>query len=157
MSKNFLYAISILSAFSSIYRAAGYDVKIYFISAEGAIALARATSDWGDLLCGYLNTPENTPDTPILKAGRSKFISWELCASVSSSISYVFGVREGQVYEPNSSGKYMGFMPREEGLFGGTTNDYSQGFHDYIMHYFSFDPESGKFIFMEGSEHSIFD
>lgn len=142
---------------ASAYRAAGYDVKIYFISTEGAIALARATSDWGDALYGYLNTPENTPDTPILKAGRSKFISWELCASGSSSISYVFGVREGKVYEPDISGKYMGFMPREEGLFGGTTNDFSQGFHDYIMHYFYFDPESGEFIFMEGSEHSIFD
>ena len=90
-------------------------------------------------------------DNPIHQAGVSKFITWELDAMGSGSTSIVLGVKNGMVYEPKVSGRYMRFLPTDDGRFCGFTHDFSQG-HAYVENYFSFNEKSKEFVFDSNSK-----
>lgn len=91
----------------------------------------------------------------MVSAGKNKYIVWELSAGGSESISYVYGVKDGVVYEPEISGKYMDFHEKanqgenSDGMvhdeYIALINDYSTGYHKYIGVLFAFDSDTGEF------------
>ena len=126
------------------------DTKIYFVDSLGNISCVRETTWQGSRLYGYLlsQVPESTnkADDFFLSAGTSKFITWEVSACGSGSLSIILGVRDGKAYEPEISEHYMSFKQNELGEFIGLTSDFSKGFHDYIEHAFLFDETNGQFV-----------
>lgn len=106
------------------------EVKIYFVSSDNQITLLKEDT-YGNFNGSYESKP-------------NKFIAWEEHANGSGSISYIYGVKNGNAYEPQISGKYGGFG-EENGKFWGYTSDFSQGFHDYIYSYFEFDERTKEF------------
>lgn len=120
------------------------NVKIYYVSSEGNVVCMNPN------LYGYPTTEE------LLTAGNSKFFLWEASGGGSGSITYVYGVKDGQAYEPEVSGCYMCFgtsldymgitgETQPEGTYVGFTSDFSKGYHDYIPSYFLYDENSGEF------------
>lgn len=115
------------------------NVDVWFIDSSGSCILRLEDT------YGYLHKEK-------LVAENRKFLVWERSAGGSGSLSFIFGVREGEAYEPNISGEYMcfgfdintGACNRE--VFNGYTSDFSKGYHDYIPTEFEFDVDSGEFI-----------
>lgn len=112
------------------------EVNIYFISSDNQITLEKINT------YGYLSG--------FCEADQHKFIVWEQSAGGSGSVSYIFGVRNGQAYELQISGKYMDFH-EENKRYVGYTGDFSKGYHDYIPSYFIFDDKTNEFV-MEARE-----
>lgn len=112
----------------------GYSrADIWFVDSRGNCLLAKAD------LYGYLREA--------VAAGDQKFLVWELSANGSGSLSYIFGLRDDEVYEPYISEKYMDFQyDTDNDRYIGYTSDFSQGYHDYLVTAFSFDRETGEFI-----------
>ncbi len=93
-----------------------------------------------------------------MQAGNHKFLLWELSANGSGSVTYVYGADRGLPYEPAISGRYMCFGMQSGWLTGdalvlpdsntyvGYESDFSQGYHDYIPHYFAFDEATIQFV-----------
>lgn len=118
------------------------NVHIWFVSSGGN------TNRIGEYeFCGYLGNEEQ-----LLQADSQKFVIWEANGGGSGSTSYIFGVRNGEAYEPNISSIYEFFeddyMEHEEydDCYVGYSNDFSAGYHQYPPHYFKFDPSTGEFI-----------
>lgn len=109
----------------------GGDVNIYFVSSDNQVTLERRNT------FGYLNN--------LCENNQHKCIVWEESAGGSGSVSYIFGVRNGQAYELQISGRYMDFH-EEDGIYVGYTGDFSKGYHDYIPSYFIFDDETNEFV-----------
>lgn len=115
------------------------DVNIWFLDSSGNCNLIF------DNTYGYLHDEK-------LVADNQKFMVWEQSGGGSGSTSYVFGVKNGAVYEPAISGNYMSFGTDLEsgtatsGVFYGYTSDFSKGYHDYIPTTFIFDAASGEFV-----------
>ena len=107
------------------------NVDIWFINSEGNCT--QIASD----LYGSLH---NSIDT-----GNEKFIVWEKTAGGSGSASYIYGYRNGLVYEPKISGSYEWFR-YEDGKYFAEKSDFSQGYHDWITYEFIYDAESNEFI-----------
>lgn len=112
----------------------GYSrADIWFVDSRGNCQLAKAD------LYGYLREA--------VAAGDQKFLVWELSANGSGSLSYIFGLRDDEFYEPYISEKYMDFQyDTDNDRYIGYTSDFSQGYHDYLVTAFSFDRETGEFI-----------
>lgn len=112
----------------------GYSsADIWFVDSRGNCILTKAD------LYGYLRET--------VAAGDQKFLVWELSANGSGSLSYIFGLRDDEVYEPYISEKYMDFQyDTDNDRYIGYTSDFSQGYHDYLVTAFSFDRETGEFI-----------
>lgn len=74
-----------------------------------------------------------------LAAGQQEFIVWH----GPDTVSYVFGVRDNQPYEPEISGKYMFFwtVKYDDAIYTGTTSDNRHP-------EFVFDRETGEFVEM---------
>ena len=81
----------------------------------------------------------------LVDTGTQKFLVFEQSAGGSGSISYVFGVWNGAVYEPAVSGNVQGFC-KEGSEYVSYESDFSQGFHDYVRTVYRFDEGSGEFI-----------
>lgn len=123
-------------------------VKIYFIASNNAIFLEKYGLDNGDAIFGLLPERDkiaNDPEAVFLKCGNQKFLVWEVSGGGSSSISLVFGVKDGIPYEPAISGKYQWFHQEEDGTYVGTISDFSKGYHDYIDCVFTFNSSTGEF------------
>lgn len=126
------------------------NVKVYFISDEGRSQLVRDHHRNDMDLYGHL-TMEN-----LLEVETHKYLLWELDAGGSGSLTYIFGVKNGQPYEPEISGtlmafatpaSYMGILDTvSSGQYVGYKNDFSQGYHDYIPHYYQFDVDRAEFV-----------
>lgn len=110
------------------------DVQIYFINSEG-----EAEAQLQQPTTGYLMNGD------LLKAGGCQFLVWENSGGGSGSTSSIFGVRDGEVYEPEISGKYMTFQQEGE-RYVGYVSDFSTGHHEYIAHGFAFNPTTGEFV-----------
>lgn len=124
------------------------NVKIYFIDSSGAMFCVKNSTYSGDALFGQLQNHEklsSSPDKVFLTAGNQKFIVWEIDGGGSSSISVIFGVRNGASYQPKVSGHYQWFHCSSDGVYTGTLSDFSQGYHDYIDVTFRFNSSTGEF------------
>lgn len=127
-----------------------YNVKIYFINSAGNVSCVKDSAYGGGSLFGQLQNYEKlTADSEkvFLKAGKQKFIVWEIDGGGSSSVSVVLGVRNDAPYQPKISGKYQYFhRSNDDGnVYIGTTSDWSQGYHDYTDVSFSFNASTGEF------------
>lgn len=130
------------------------DVYIYYISPEG---ICYCPTEY-DELYGDLTLRLDEPKGTLLCAGKYKFLLWELTAGGSGSLTYVLGADKGIPYEPSISRSYMFFGLKTDLLSGdgtiltdadtyvGYTSDFSQGYHDYIPHYFVFNEEQREFL-----------
>ena len=118
------------------------ECELYFIT-QGNVNLLE-----GDLH-GHSREP--------IDAGNYKFFLWEIHAGGSGSSTVVYGVKDGKPYENPLSKTLMMFGTlAEDGAFKGITHDFSQGWHDYIVHYYSFDDRKLEFNEIVGREHSEF-
>lgn len=113
------------------------NVGVWFIDCEGNCTEVMADT------YGYLHQQK-------ISAGRQKFIVWEMSGGGSGSVSYIFGIRDGNPYEPQISGQYMQFETAkyDDAVYVGQTSDFSMGYHNYITTEFVFDSESGEFVEM---------
>lgn len=122
------------------------DVHIYYISNDGFVTDVNQ----GNILYGYLGTE-------LLDTGSAKFIVWEVSGGGSGSISYIYGVKNGQPYEPEISRCYMCFGKSLEYMgvssesaipdsYIGYRSDFSNGYHQDIPYYFTYDSSSHEFI-----------
>ena len=107
---------------------------IYFISSSNEVTCL--VSD----IYGYLSTQDE-----FVQAGDSLFLVWELSAGGSGSVSYIFGVRDGETYEPEISQCYMIFKSYN-GTYYALTSDWSEGWHDYDMLTFEYNDGTGEFV-----------
>lgn len=126
------------------------NVKIYFISASGSVTCVkdRAYGSSNTALFGQLRNHDDLasdPESVFLKGGKQKFIIWEIDGGGSSSVSVIFGVRNGASYQPKVSGNYQWFHEKSSGVYIGTKSDWSNGWHDYIDYTFTFDASTGEF------------
>lgn len=118
-----------------------YDgVNIHFVDSSGNWENVTPVNNMREDFWGYLG--EETLDT-----GNGKFIVWELYANGSGSLSYILGVRDGAVYEPDISRTCEWFTYAEyRDYYYALTNDFSQGWHDYVSLYYVFDADTGQFL-----------
>ncbi len=127
------------------------DVEIYYLYFENDSAtcvLYMDTAPHGVNLYGKLgSTPESGSDSNLTIGGNTaRFIVWELDASGSGTTSIILGVRNGQVYQPQISGDYMSFSQQGDNMYHAYTSDFSNGYHEYIDHYFTLNEATGEFI-----------
>lgn len=112
----------------------------------------------------YFNSKGESTDIPITNRGDSPtffgyvtgdkivetetrdYLVWEKDAFGSSSISYIFSVKNGEYFEPEISGEYMSFGLQSDGSFKGWKSDFSAGYQDYIETEFVQDKNSGEFL-----------
>lgn len=81
-----------------------------------------------------------------MKAGKQKFIVWEIDGGGSASISVILGVKNGASYQPKVSGNYQYFHKDEsKQCYVGTKSDFSNGYHEYIDYFFRFNESTGEF------------
>ena len=80
----------------------------------------------------------------VQEIGGCKFLVWENSGGGSGSLSSIFGVRDGEAYEPEISEKYMMFQQEGE-QYVGYVSDFSAGYHEYIAHGFAFNTQTGEF------------
>ncbi|MCD7846114.1 MAG: hypothetical protein LUG57_09785 [Oscillospiraceae bacterium] len=111
------------------------NVNIYFQSSDGEITELQSDT------YGYLRG-ENYLDT-----GNGKFLVWEVSAGGSGSSSLIYGVKNGQIYEPALSGSVMNFdfVYESTNTYCGITSDWSNGYHDYTEHVFLYNSDTGEF------------
>ncbi len=126
------------------------NVKIYFVSASGSVSCVKdkAYGNNNTALFGQLRNHEtltSNPENVFLKCGNQKFIIWEIDGGGSSSISVIFGVRNGVSYQPKVSGNYQWFHKETTDTYIGTKSDWSNGYHEYIDYKFSFNAFTGEF------------
>lgn len=107
------------------------NVNIYFVSSDNQVTLEKTNT------FGYLNN--------LCEVNQYKYIVWEESAGGSESVSYILGVKSGQAYELQISGRYMDFH-KENKTYVGYTGDFSKGYHDYIPSYFTFDEKAKEFV-----------
>ena len=81
----------------------------------------------------------------IVKAGNHFYFVWEKSGGGSSSVSHVYGVKDGAFFEANISKKYMDFGRNKDGELFAWSNDWSKGYHDIIEHVFEYDPDTRVF------------
>jgi len=124
------------------------NVKIYFVSSAGKISCVKDSAYGGGALFGKLQNYEklaSDTESVFLNCGSQKFIIWEIDGGGSSSVSVILGVRNGASYQPKASGKYQWFHKNADGTYTGTTSDFSNGYHEYIDHTFTFNAAAGEF------------
>lgn len=122
-----------------------YDtVTICFVASDGTVTPVRSTRRDGSPLYGYLHTRDDQPN--LLETDGVKFLCWEISAGGSGSLTVLFGVRDGQAYEPSVSDQYMEFNRSIDGDITGLTSDFSNGVHEYVPHTFTFDPATAQFV-----------
>ena len=74
------------------------------------------------------------------------FFNVEKQKAQTSSVSYLYGVKNGQAYELGISGKYMGFYFDENmGKYIATNSYYSDSGHQYDEIYFDYNKDTGEF------------
>lgn len=120
---------------------------VYYITPDGYIFCVQKNASDGSWLYGGLADDENyasDPQSCLMTAGSQKFLRWEISAGGSSSVTAVYGVKDGIPYQPEISEDYQWFH-EENGKYYGTTSDFSKDYHDYIDHEFTFDAASGEF------------
>jgi len=114
-------------------RLVNYDTcQLWYADKSGARMLE-------DDLYGYAGNSGST-----VTAGADKFIVWELSAGGSGSQSIIYGVRDGEPYQPLISRKYEWFCCAD-GKFQAQTNDLRPDYHAYVTHYFDYDASTGEF------------
>lgn len=112
-------------------------VSIYYISADGKCK-SIADGESG-MLSTYLGKD-------VLDTGSRRFVVWCHNVGGSTSSSYIYGVKGGDVYEPSVSGKYDYFSPAlGDNRYTAEMSDRSQGYLDHLMKSFTFDAASGEF------------
>ncbi len=123
------------------------DVDIWFVSSAGECTLAK--SDTFGLL------------KETITVDNGSFITWCATAGGSSSTDYVFGCKDGELFEPEVSGKYAGFGDRtmdysfSDVNYFDTLNCNYIGYHDYLSDYnghiwdpiaFDYDEKTREFV-----------
>jgi len=81
----------------------------------------------------------------IFKTNNHFYFVWEKFGGGSSSVSYVYGVKDGSFCEANISKKYMDFGRNENGEIFAWSDDWSKGYHDIIEHVFKYNPDTREF------------
>lgn len=106
------------------------NAELWFVDGNRELKLA-------DDIYGYPNG--------IQKDKKYAFLSLEKSAGGSGSVSYVYGVREGEPVKMNVSERFGDFLAVGEYKYTGVTDDFSEGFHNYITTEFVFDSEEFEF------------
>ena len=112
------------------------NVTIYFIDSDGKVTLASEPGS------GYFGC-EEYGDERILDTGSDKFLLWEWYAGGIYSISYIFGVRNGDFRTPKCNQHYYGFhfdTDHYEAYL-----DYPEYAHDSDLFWMMYDETAGEF------------
>lgn len=113
----------------------GYDIhglRLYFITPDGQASCIGTL----DILFGYGGMqPSSVMDT-----GSAKFLT---LGGADGQETWLYGVRAGEAYQPEVSGKHAEFRMTEDGEFFAQPHEGGEG---YYMTFFGFDPATGEFI-----------
>ncbi|MCM1258600.1 MAG: hypothetical protein NC307_12190 [Roseburia sp.] len=109
-----------------------HDLKLYFIPPDGQASCIGTL----DILFGYGGMqPSRVMDT-----GSARFLSF---GGADGQETWLYGVRDGEAYQPEVSGKHAEFRMTEDGRFFAQPHEGGEG---YYMTFFEFDPATGEFI-----------
>lgn len=83
----------------------------------------------------------------LLSVDNAKFLLWSKTAGGSGATTYLFGVKNGTLYQPKVSGTHDSFYYNENmDCYIGTTSNFSHNGHEYIPSYYEYDMATGEFI-----------
>ena len=126
------------------------NVAVYYISNSAFVTQCDSSdkTGTGTLMSGFL---QKYGYGDLLKAGNSKFIVWIENYGGSGSIAHIYGVKNGQAYEPQISKcyDYVSYVDYDLGnsnKFVMGKNDHSTGGLNFIEYYYQFDIESREFV-----------
>ena len=111
----------------------GYPTaEIWFINSSGE--------------CSCLKKDVNLSMNAVITAGDRTIFNVEKQEAQTSSVSYLYGVKNGQAYELNISGQYMGFnFNKDTGKYIAMSSYYSNSGHQYDEIYFAYSKDTGEF------------
>ena len=111
----------------------GYPTaEIWFINSSGE--------------CSCLKKDVNLSMNVVITAGDRTIFNVEKQEAQTSSVSYLYGVKNGQAYELNISGQYMGFnFNKDTGKYTAMNSYYSNSGHQYDEIYFAYSKDTGEF------------
>lgn len=110
-----------------------YDkVSVWFINNYREIAIVE-TELWG------------FPINEIINIGKQSFYTWEVSGGGSNSLTSIFGVKDGNFYQPEISARYMAFQKCENGDLCMAYEDYFTDRHRYDEIYFELNENIGEF------------
>lgn len=129
-----------------------YDVCIYFINSRGNI-LEVSSDNIADTpqfsFYGYLGSANENGEPQLITVSQDginqKFLVWELSANGSASVSVIWGVWGGRMYEVFPSGQYMCFQQNEDGSYSALISSLTDEGHVYNDLFFEFDTDTGIF------------
>lgn len=110
-----------------------YDrVSVWFINNYREVSIVE-TELWG------------FPINEIIHIGKQSFYTWEVSGGGSNSLTSIFGVKDGNFYQPEISAKYMAFQKCENGDLCSAYEDYFTDRHRYDEVYFELNENIGEF------------
>ena len=111
----------------------GYPTaEIWFINSSGE--------------CSCLKKDVNLSMNALITAGDKTIFNVEKQEAQTSSVSYLYGVKNGQAYELNISGQYMGFnFNKDTGKYIAMNSYYSNSGHQYDEIYVAYSKDTGEF------------
>lgn len=129
-----------------------YDVYIYFINSKGNV-LEVSSDNIADVpqfsFYGYLGSANENGEPQLVTVSKDgvhqKFLVWELSANGSASVSVIWGVWGGRLYEVFPSGQYMCFQQAEDGSYSALVSGFTDEGHVYNDLFFEFDTDTGNF------------
>ena len=134
------------------------DFQIWFVSSDGTLTDMNAQIADDDQR-GYLSNggfvyvpgtydmggaaPGSAASSVLGVIGSHKFLTIECYYMGSGGTSYIFGVKNGQPYEPQISG-HTDFFGIVNGVATGTAHDFSAGYHQYLTVTYQLDETTGE-------------
>lgn len=112
------------------------DVNIYYVNSDGTVSIM----DTFPKIYAYGGMYPGTAMDLTMNAGNAKFLK---IGGADGQETWLYGVRNGEAYQPEVSGKHADFGKTEDGQFIAQPHEGGEGYHAtrYI-----YDAETGEFI-----------
>lgn len=112
------------------------DVKIYYIDSEGSVSCI----DTFPYIYGYGGIYPGMNMNWVMDAGNAKFLT---VGGADGQETWLYGVRNGDAYQPEVSGQHADFRKTEDGRYIAQPHEGGEGY--YIIPY-DYDSATGEFV-----------
>lgn len=115
------------------------NVKVYIVDCNGNVSCIDEFESLYGYGGGYCGT-DNFAVYSIIDTGSNKFLA---LGGNEGQKTWLYGVKNGQVYQPEVSGQHDCFSKSTDGLYCGQPNEGGPG---YYQLYYEYDVDSGEFV-----------